>query len=265
MNDAHVVRKHTYTYKTKHSTSYDINTKEERKKVTQPQEIMLSCLTCARTKRESTTKETRGEQKDQEEPMQKFSVDSSSSSSSSSASKDDSGNDDGCSVPHRKTPHQYQTDRDIHNLPDVSKWPNRPIYFTTGGNTKCDLYGKDEALPISEAVDFEGELFKGKFIMRVKNVTSGVPPGHHEYFEGKKRLKQYVIQGRFKERINMSDAYFGDIYEKPLNMSSIVKIVVPIFKRLVPGVLMDLSSDAPRVLALMGGGNTNPIRRPSRR
>jgi len=51
----------------------------------------------------------------------------------------------------------------------------------------------------------------------------------------------------------MSEVYFGDMYEKPLNMASVAKYAIPIFQRLIPGVIFDILAEKPRVMVLLGG------------
>mmetsp|Transcript_5913 Transcript_5913/g.8686 ORF Transcript_5913/g.8686 Transcript_5913/m.8686 type:complete len:342 (+) Transcript_5913:118-1143(+) len=164
---------------------------------------------------------------------------------------------------HQPTPtFRYDVDKDINNLPDVNKWPNRPIYVQAGegtGTTQCASRDKgqdsDDALPIGTPIEFETNLFKGKILFRVKGVrtSTAVAEDLDKYFKGRRRVKQVVVQGRFKESFPISDVHYGDVYGKPLNISPIVKIASPIFQQLVPGVIMDLSSETPKVVAPMAG------------
>ncbi len=145
---------------------------------------------------------------------------------------------------------RYQIEKDIHNLPDVRAWFNRPIYLQANEyNTKCT----DTTLPIGTEIDFESDLFQGKVLIRVRNVTSNVSESHSSYFNGRRRMKQFIVQGRFKEALKMSEVYFGDIYGKPLNMSSVAQFVIPLLQRVIPGVVIDLSSANPKILVLMAG------------
>lgn len=165
---------------------------------------------------------------------------------------------------HQPTPtFRYDVDKDINNLPDVNTWPNRPVYVQAGegtGTAQCaSLRDKgqdsDDALPIGTPIEFETDLFKGKILFRVKGVktSTAVAEELDKYFEGRRRVKQVVVQGRFKESFPISDVHYGDVYGKPLNISPIVKIASPIFQQLVPGVIMDLSSETPKVVAPMAG------------
>lgn len=162
------------------------------------------------------------------------------------------------SVHHHTPKFRYDIDKDINSLPDANEWPNRPIYVQAGkGTTQCALRdkGQDDSLPIGTPIEFETDLFKGKILIRVKGVktSTAVAGDLDQYFKGRKRVKQIVIQGRFKESFRVSDVHFGDVYGKPLNISPIVRIASPIFQQLVPGVIIDLSSENPKVVAPMAG------------
>jgi hypothetical protein len=72
--------------------------------------------------------------------------------------------------------------------------------------------------------------------MRIRDSTNT----SQTYFDGKRRTKEemIVISGQFKERISCGDEWFGDLYEKPLNMHSVCTICCPPIQRLrgvVPG------------------------------
>jgi len=154
---------------------------------------------------------------------------------------------------------QYEVDREIDQLPNIDHWENRPLYFTTGkGTSSSTKRQEDGSLPLHAPVEFDGELFSGKIFMRVRNMKE-----NDVYFETKRRTKQVVIQGYFKERISCDGVWFGDIYEKPLNISSVVaNVAIPIIRRLIPGVIIDFF-DKPRVMVLLGGeSRTISIDRP---
>jgi hypothetical protein len=138
---------------------------------------------------------------------------------------------------------EYDVDREISELPDIESWEYRPLFLKIG------KLKSEKSLPICSPIEFETEMFKGKFMIRIKNA----PNTEQGYFEGRRRTKQIVIQGQFKERVSCGKVWMGDTYDKPLNVSSLVHLAVPIFKRLVPGVIMDLFSEKPRVVMLMGG------------
>lgn len=142
------------------------------------------------------------------------------------------------------------------NLPDVQTWPHRPVFLQGGRDTFPKGRSEREPLPIGQPFEFETPLFKGKILVRLRNAKSDDPAGHDAYFAGRKRLKQIIVQGRFKEPMVMSDVYFGDVFERPLNPAppqSTARIIKSAMSRLVPGLIMDLSSDKPKVLTLYAG------------
>ena len=67
---------------------------------------------------------------------------------------------------------------------------------------RLDGHGPQSSIPVNTddmTVPFETPLFKGRFLMRVKGLTSGVPDQGHgaqAYFRGKKRLVQCAVQVR---------------------------------------------------------------------
>jgi len=67
---------------------------------------------------------------------------------------------------------------------------------------------------------------------------------------------QTVVQGRFKKRLKMSDVYFGSTFPQPLAYApppTMSKLIDSILRRVAPGLILDLSSDSPKVLAPLAG------------
>lgn len=153
------------------------------------------------------------------------------------------------------------------NLPHAEEWHYRPLYIQAAGATKCE--SNSNSLPIGIPINFESDLFKGKFLIRIRDadvnvrhkdfdpsVMKSIGDDMKNYFKGKKRLRQYVIQGQFKKSINMSEVYCGDFYEKPLRLVPppiIDKALRAMFKRLAPGLIMELTSKKPRVIVPLAG------------
>ena len=148
----------------------------------------------------------------------------------------------------------YDVDREIDRLPNIHCWMNRPLYFIPGKDTSSSTKRQEDgSLPLHAPVDFDGELFSGKISMRVRNLpSSSTDKENKAYFQKKRRTKQIVIQGQFKERISCDNMWFGDIYEKPLNISSVANLAIPMIRRLIPGVQLDFFEN-PRVMVLLGG------------
>ena len=59
--------------------------------------------------------------------------------------------------------------------------------------------------PIGIPFNIETDLFIGKMLLRVKGLANSNDPNGDEYFKGRCRTYQHVIQGRFKEEISFSD------------------------------------------------------------
>jgi hypothetical protein len=157
------------------------------------------------------------------------------------------------------------------NLPHPEEWHYRPLYIQAAGATKCESNSNSTStsLPIGIPINFESDLFKGKILIRIRDadvnahhrdfdpsVTKSIGDDMKNYFKGKRRLRQYVVQGQFKKSINMSELYYGDFYEKPLRLVPppiIEKTLKAVFNRIAPGIIMELTSEKPRVIVLMAG------------
>ena len=135
-------------------------------------------------------------------------------------------------------------------------WPHESVFVQAGSDMEVFGINSSQPLPLGVPFEIESPLFKGKFLLRFRNVASDDPDSHSEYFNGRKRHMQTVIQGRFKRRINMSDVYVGTVFSQPLAgpppplMSKVIDAIV---RRVAPGLVLDLSSKAPKVLALLAG------------
>jgi hypothetical protein len=58
----------------------------------------------------------------------------------------------------------------------------------------------------------------------------------------------------------MSELWFGDIYDKKMSLSSpprMARLMSKLFNRLIPGIILDLSSNRPKILSLLGSGSHN--------
>jgi hypothetical protein len=156
-------------------------------------------------------------------------------------------------------------------LPHPSCWPNGSVYIhanretvvktpdasydqnVVNTTTTTTLSPTPPPLPLGTVVEFESSLFVGKMMLRLKHVTySDNPEGDCAYFDGRKRVTQFVVQGQFKQAINMGDVYDGNQYEKPF--ANVPKIAETIMKkamaRIAPGMIMDLTSARPKVLVI---------------
>lgn len=128
-------------------------------------------------------------------------------------------------------------------------WPHRPCLLRMPASYSFQRRldnGSSEMLPMNEAgpFSFESDLFVGAAWVRIAG-TSDVGP---DYFNGRRRRVQAVIQGQFKREFRFSDLLTGQMFQKPLqNMppSAVIKAVMAIVKRLSPGLRSDLMADKP--------------------
>jgi len=148
------------------------------------------------------------------------------------------------------------TDAALIRLPELKKWPHRPVFLQCGSDTHATGRSISDPLPIGAPFQFESSLFKGTMLIRLRNVISDDPERNKTYFSGKKRFKQITVQGVFKENVRVSDIFYGDVYDRPLNpappprLGQMIKVVM---SRLVPGLIIDLASSKPKVLTLYAG------------
>jgi Protein of unknown function (DUF1769) len=114
-----------------------------------------------------------------------------------------------------------------------------------------------DSVPFGIPFNFESSIFKGKMLIRFRNVDTDDTTGSHEaYFKERRHLMQVVVQGRFKTPINMSDLYVGNVFKTKLSNPpppSLQRIMNQLFQQLAPGTVLDLSSAKPKILALYGG------------
>lgn len=141
-------------------------------------------------------------------------------------------------------------------LPPVESWPQSPVFFMCHGDTEAKGYNVYESLPLGVPIEFESPIFKGKILCRLRNAPSAEPFSHNMYFEGRKRLTQCVVQGKFKEEIKMSDVYCSNEYQRKLALvppPTLMKIMRIMFQKMLPGVVVDLCSDKPKIQVLYAG------------
>ncbi len=162
------------------------------------------------------------------------------------------------------------------NLPSPETWTYRPLFIQPANDTTIpdDDHDHDHdrtqtnsnamqmssisscgSIPIGTPIEFETPLFKGKILIRIRN-NLNIDKESQPYFQNHKRLRQYVIQGQFKEKIKMSDIFLGDFYQRRFAIVPppfVDKIMSSFFRRLAPGIIMDLNSDMPKVAALLAG------------
>ena len=154
---------------------------------------------------------------------------------------------------------------DIDALPHPSEWPNRPIFLGADDRVvKVNGYDIGQSLPLGKAIEFETDLFKGCFYLRLESITPDDENDlemHTAYFNGRKRFYQFVIQGQFKENnLTFEDVVFGDFYDRPLKgipHGRLGKLLKKFMEAISPGIIFDIFDDKqPKVLAPLGSHQT---------
>ena len=97
------------------------------------------------------------------------------------------------------------------NFNNVPKPKNRSdVLLRICGKTTQDdhmplNFSNSAEYPIGIPFNIETDLFIGKMLLRVKGLPNSNDPNGDEYFKGRCRTYQHVIQGRFKEEISFAD------------------------------------------------------------
>lgn len=137
-----------------------------------------------------------------------------------------------------------------------SSWTHRPIYVQAGDHMKVLGMNKDQPVPLGVPFEVDSSLFRGRVLLRFRNAKSDDTLKHKEYFDGRKRLMCTVVQGQFKRPISMDEVYVGSLFAQPLAGApprSMATIMSAVIRRIAPGVVLDLASDSPKVIALLAG------------
>ena len=101
-----------------------------------------------------------------------------------------------------------------------AKWPHNTVYVQPGSDMKVSgLPTQQHPIPLGVPIEIETPLFKGKALVRFRNAKSDDPKSHELYFEGRKRLMQTVVQGRFKRTLKMSEVYVVSRLPGPRHLS----------------------------------------------
>lgn len=141
-------------------------------------------------------------------------------------------------------------------IPGVKHWPHRPIYLKASGETEVFGIPEDEALPLGVPFEFETPLFKGSMLVRLRNAKTDDPEKHDAYFQGRNRVMQTVVQGRFKKAVNMADVFVGSIFKEPMHLVPppfFMRLLNALFQRVAPGAILDFASKTPKVVTLYAG------------
>jgi hypothetical protein len=144
-------------------------------------------------------------------------------------------------------------------VPPPSKWPHYPV-LVTANNTKqhperINVFDSQNGLvPIGVPFEFESELFRGTALFRFKGVPSDDEVGSIDYFAGRERRFQAIIQGRFKEELSCADVITGHEFDESfrnLPPAWVIGAGRALIKQLAPNVQFDLNSSTPRFFSLL--------------
>ncbi|KAL3801652.1 hypothetical protein HJC23_013157 [Cyclotella cryptica] len=150
--------------------------------------------------------------------------------------------------------------RESYSLPDIETWPNRPLLICVNTpvsiNIKVPTYGLGPC-PLGKPFEFSSDLFEGTCLIRIKGSRSDDIPADTEYFSGRKRIFQCVVQGRFKEDgLRVSDVLTGHEFSRPLkNLPHpwILRTASNFIGRVAPGSNVVVHTDQPLVEAILAG------------
>lgn len=146
-------------------------------------------------------------------------------------------------------------EEEMNSLPDITTWKYANVYPVVTHGRLIDQPGTT-SIPLGTPFEFESVLFKGKALMRFRDTMSDDKQSHDAFFTAMPRaLCQFVIQGQFKEELDMKDVYVGDSYESPLSFSPpkwLESLINTLLRTLVPGIILELSSEKPRLGSRIG-------------
>lgn len=123
---------------------------------------------------------------------------------------------------------------------------------------RLDGHAPNSSIPVNSddiAVPFETPLFKGRLLVRVAGLPSGIPgqgDGAQAYFRGKKRLMQCAVQGCFKKELPFDRAYTGQAYQRPftqLPAKWLVRSAFSLIRRLSPALREDITGQRPYMVS----------------
>jgi len=124
-------------------------------------------------------------------------------------------------------------------VPPPEKWPgNSSIYLAASQRAKNITYHLESEEPSisphfppdGTIVHFEGPMFRGKIVSRIKHapdlMASSKPKRcKQDYFKGRSRMFQWVVQGTFRERVRFDQVVTGQEFERPFRNAPSAAIV----------------------------------------
>lgn len=158
-------------------------------------------------------------------------------------------------------------------IPHPEHWPAKsPIYVTSSARApyiKYDLKLEEKQrdnhskipspFPLDgEVVSFNGPLFQGSIVSRMKDVPHSTVPSavdeeivrSDEYFKGRSRQFQWTVQGIFKKRTRFDQVVTGQDFGRPFRnapATTLVKRGMDLLKNRLPdSFVCELFSEQPR-------------------
>jgi len=147
--------------------------------------------------------------------------------------------------------------REAYTLPDVEKWQHKPLFICANSVIPNQVpdYGVGD-LPLGVPFKFSSDLFEGTCLFRIKGCKSNNPEGDSAYFDGRKRIYQSVVQGRFKEEISVADVCTGHEFARPLkNLPHpfIIKTATSFISKIALGCNIEIHTSQPFMEATLLG------------
>jgi len=127
----------------------------------------------------------------------------------------------------------YQPQRSA--IPPPAEWPHRPL---------CLVDNVDgPPLPIGREIAIDSEMFSGKLLLRVAGAPCDDPADSAKYFLGRRRRFQVIIQGRFKERVPVSDVLTGQVFERGVKLRPkwLIRAAEALISKLAPSTSFELN------------------------
>jgi Protein of unknown function (DUF1769) len=148
--------------------------------------------------------------------------------------------------------------REQDDIPKASTWPNTPVFLCMNTSASSQLnvpiFGPGPC-PIGVPFAFSSELFEGQCLVRLKDVASDDPKGDADYFQGRKRCFQSIVQGRFKANLAVSDVLTGHEFVRPLQHLPhpwLLNAGTTLIGKLAPSVNIHVHTEQPSCMAIMG-------------
>jgi hypothetical protein len=135
----------------------------------------------------------------------------------------------------------------------ANHWPHRPVLVRVPPHSEitCTDGADANCVRVNDASDvcsFTSDLFTGKAMIRVRDVggDGGSSGGSTAYFDGKKRLLQTCIQGRFSRRVRFDELVGGQVFARPfVNVPWYVRGFLSAIKLVVPSLKANVLGDKP--------------------